>query len=134
MDLRTFGTYYWYTVCPRSLEPFYIVSNYINWVKTSWLSDPTYSADCFGSTLIFGLENKLASECVKHAFGHLTWMQSNAHFNGKQESFHTPNSRINMSNLTYEYSIKLKISVEKSKSWRSASKSSFYYSIKNLCQ
>ena len=24
------------TMCPRSLEPFYIVSSYIKWVKTSW--------------------------------------------------------------------------------------------------
>ena len=59
-------------------------------ISCQMLSDPTYSADCFGSTLIFGLENKLASECIKHAFGHLTWMQSNAHFNGKQESFSHP--------------------------------------------
>ena len=28
--------YYWYTVYPRSLDPFYIVSNYKKWVKTSW--------------------------------------------------------------------------------------------------
>ena len=27
------------TVCPRSIDPFFIASNYINWVKTSW----TYS-------------------------------------------------------------------------------------------
>ena len=27
------------TVCPRSLGPFYIVSYYMNWVKTCW----TYS-------------------------------------------------------------------------------------------
>ena len=27
------------TVCPRSFGPFYVVSNYMNWVKTSW----TYS-------------------------------------------------------------------------------------------
>ena len=24
------------TVCPRSLNPFYVVSKYIKWVKTSW--------------------------------------------------------------------------------------------------
>ena len=24
------------TVCPRSSDPFYIVSYYINWVTTSW--------------------------------------------------------------------------------------------------
>ena len=29
------------TVCPRSLDPFLIVSYHINWVKTSW----TYSID-----------------------------------------------------------------------------------------
>ena len=25
-----------YTVCPRSNDPFYIVSYYIKWVTTSW--------------------------------------------------------------------------------------------------
>ena len=24
------------TECPRSLDPFYVVAYYINWVKTSW--------------------------------------------------------------------------------------------------
>ena len=25
-----------YTVCPRSSDPFYVVTYYINWVTTSW--------------------------------------------------------------------------------------------------
>ena len=25
-----------HTICPRSIDPFYIVTNYIKWVKTSW--------------------------------------------------------------------------------------------------
>ena len=25
-----------FTVCPRSSDPFYIVTDYVNWVTTSW--------------------------------------------------------------------------------------------------
>ena len=25
-----------HTVCPRSSDPFYIVTHYVNWVTTSW--------------------------------------------------------------------------------------------------
>ena len=25
-----------YTVCPSSLDPFHVVSHYINWAKNSW--------------------------------------------------------------------------------------------------
>ena len=31
----------YYTVCPKSSDPFYIVSYYIKWVTTSW----TYSTN-----------------------------------------------------------------------------------------
>ena len=33
LKLRTFCTYYLYTVYPRSLDPFYIVSNYTKWLR-----------------------------------------------------------------------------------------------------
>ena len=36
-----------YTVCPTSLYPFYIVSYYKNWVKTSW----TYSKETYISVV-----------------------------------------------------------------------------------
>ena len=31
-------------VCPRSIEPFYIVTYYIKWVKTSWTNSSTHAA------------------------------------------------------------------------------------------
>ena len=39
---------FWYTICPRSLDTFYIVSYVIKWVKTSWIysiKTPSYSFD-----------------------------------------------------------------------------------------
>ena len=30
-----------YTVCPRSSDPFYIISYYIKWVTTSWTNSKT---------------------------------------------------------------------------------------------
>ena len=34
----------WCTICPRSSDPFYIVTYYLKWVTSSW----TYSTLCFG--------------------------------------------------------------------------------------
>ena len=39
-----------YTVCPRSSDPFYRVSYYINWVTTSW----SHSTDLSKQLLIYG--------------------------------------------------------------------------------
>ena len=39
------------TPCPRSIAPFYIVSSYIKWVKTTWAYSKVYKAayiDCSG--------------------------------------------------------------------------------------
>ena len=35
-DFQNTYIYFCYTVCPRSLDPFYTVTFHIRWVKTSW--------------------------------------------------------------------------------------------------
>ena len=38
-----------HTVCPRSLDPIYIATYYIKWVKTSWTDSPyTHGVDGVG--------------------------------------------------------------------------------------
>ena len=42
----------WEVVCPRSSDPFYIVTYYIRWVTTSW----TQSMDAYVTSMVFDSE------------------------------------------------------------------------------
>ena len=45
-----------FTVCPRSLDPCYIVSYYIKWVKTSWTYSKYFCCIVIKYVLLFGFE------------------------------------------------------------------------------
>ena len=49
------------TVCPRSLEPFYIVTYYMNWVKTSWTYSMSNTSFPNGNSLLHSIITMIMS-------------------------------------------------------------------------
>ena len=58
--MKDFSGFDGYTVCPRSGDPFYVVSYYIKWLNTSW----THNMYFFSPYQ----ENKNKNIAIKHYF------------------------------------------------------------------
>ena len=58
-----------YTVCPRSKDPFYVVTYYIKWITTSW----THSTKAFFDDLKVNKEIKLFSRQSRSCYAILNY-------------------------------------------------------------
>ena len=56
-EIKTQGIVFTHTACPGSLDPYYIISFYIDWVKNSW---------AYGTLTIGLFMNYLISSSIVH--------------------------------------------------------------------